>query len=286
MFFLFFLVPIICIAAAGWLYIQQLNSLSSLITERSYNAVNKMAEDLIELKARTVANQCKIYLDAHPDLRKEDFQKNQEFREIAVQKVGKTGYTGVYDLKEVDGGCRTWAHVNPKIIGVDMRKLKKSLGDHFGPFWKIWSGVTRKKSSQGYYNWRDADQKIRAKYAVCKPIPGTPYAVGATTYMDEFTQPMETLQERAEAKTQATRNTILAILAATIVLIGFIVAFYGYRLTGRIQSLTDVADRISVGELDADIGVTSGDEIGDLGEAVARMQDSIRLSIERLRKRR
>ena len=286
MFLLFFLVPILCIAAAGWLYIQQLTDLSNLITGRSAKVVNQMAEDRIEMKAETVARQVSIYLDAHPGLSHTSFNDEPEFKEIAVQKVGKTGYTGVYELEEVDGGCRTWAHVNPKIIGVDMRKLKESLGDYFGPFWSIWSGATREKPASGYYNWRDPDGKIRSKYAVCVPVQGTRFAVGATTYLDEFTGPVQTLQARALQGTTATRNTILVILGATILLIGLIVSLFGHRITGRIQSLTDVADRISVGELEADVDVQSKDEIGDLADAVSRMQDSIRLSIERLRKRR
>jgi HAMP domain-containing protein len=71
-----------------------------------------------------------------------------------------------------------------------------------------------------------------------------------------------------------------------LLLIGLIVAIYGHRLTGKIRSLTEVADRISVGELGMEIETQSKDEIGDLAEAIARMQDSIRLSIERLRRRR
>ncbi len=286
MILLFFVVPILCIAAAGWLYIQQLNDLSNLITGRSAKIVNRMAEDLIEMKARTVARQVGIYLDAHPELPHTSFNDAPGFKEIAVQKVGKTGYTGVYELEEVDGGCRTWAHVNPKLIGVDMRNLKESLGEYFGPFWSIWSGATREKPASGYYNWRDPDGKIRAKYAVCVPIQGTRFAVGATTYLDEFTNPVQTLQAQTVQGTTATRNTILVILGATILLIGLIVSFFGHRITGRIQSLTDVADRISVGELEAEVDVRSKDEIGDLADAVSRMQDSIRLSIERLRRRR
>ena len=57
-------------------------------------------------------------------------------------------------------------------------------------------------------------------------------------------------------------------------------------MTGKIKSLTDVADRISVGELGMEVKTTSRDEIGELADAIARMQDSIRLSIERLRRRR
>ena len=71
-----------------------------------------------------------------------------------------------------------------------------------------------------------------------------------------------------------------------LLLIGMIVLFYGSRLAGRIKSLTDVADRISVGELGAEVTTKSNDEIGDLAEAISRMQDSVRLSIERLRRRR
>jgi hypothetical protein len=44
-------------------------------------------------------------------------------------------------------------------------------------------------------------------------------------------------------------------------------------------------ERILVGELGAEVGIKSKDEIGDLADATSRMQDSIRLSIERLRRR-
>jgi HAMP domain-containing protein len=38
--------------------------------------------------------------------------------------------------------------------------------------------------------------------------------------------------------------------------------------------------------LDTEIKVTSKDEIGELAEAIARMQDSLRLSLDRLRRRK
>ena len=85
--------------------------------------------------------------------------------------------------------------------------------------------------------------------------------------------------------TEKTRFTVWGILGATLLLVGLIVSLFGNRLAGRIKSLTEVADRISVGELDAVIDIDSKDEIGDLAEAITRMQDSVRLSIERLRRR-
>jgi methyl-accepting chemotaxis protein len=106
------------------------------------------------------------------------------------------------------------------------------------------------------------------------------------TYLDEFTGPVKLMETRAKLLTEKTRLITLAILGGTIFLIGVIVLIYGHRLTGKIKSLTDVAERISIGDLGIEIETQSKDEIGELAEAISRMQDSIRLSIERLRRRR
>jgi predicted Zn finger-like uncharacterized protein len=94
------------------------------------------------------------------------------------------------------------------------------------------------------------------------------------------------MQSRAKALTDKARLIALMTLGATLLLIGIIVFVYVYRLTGKIKSLTEVAERISAGELEMEIETRSRDEIGELAEAIARMQDNIRLCIERLQRRR
>ena len=94
------------------------------------------------------------------------------------------------------------------------------------------------------------------------------------------------MQSRAKELIDRARLTTWAILGGTLLLIGLIVFIYSQRLTGAIKSLTEVTDRISVGELGMEVETKSKDEIGDLAEAIARMQDSIRLSIERLKRRK
>jgi len=86
--------------------------------------------------------------------------------------------------------------------------------------------------------------------------------------------------------TEKARLISWAALGGTLLLIGIIVSVYGQRLTGKIKSLTDVAERISIGDLGVEVETKSRDEIGELAEAISRMQESIRLSIERLRRRR
>jgi predicted Zn finger-like uncharacterized protein len=282
---LFFILPIIFIAVASLLFLSEMDNLSQLLTGQSSTIVSKMAEDKIASIARSVSRQCQLYLLSHPGLRKENFAKDKMFKRLAVQPVGKKGYTALYERPGTDGIWRTWAHPNPKIIGINMKKLKKVLKGNFPGFWKIYIGVRKGKESSGRYTWQDKDKTFRKKYMVCTPIEGTRYVVAATTYLDEFTRPVKRLQSSSAELTQQTRLTVWGILGATLLLVGLIVSVFGNRLAGRIKSLTEVADRISVGELDAVIDIESKDEIGDLAEAIARMQDSVRLSIDRLRRR-
>ena len=286
MFLLFFFIPLVLLIGASLLYLWQLDRMSILLTDESTQIVNQMAEEKIADLSTAVAIQCRLYLLANPELLKEDFMNDMGFKTLAVQKVGLTGYTALYEMPDTEGIWRTWAHVNPKIIGIDMSTLKKPMGQNFPGFWKIYTGVKGGKRSQGYYTWQDKDGKFREKFMVCTPVAGTPFVVAATTYLDEFHGPVKLMQKRAEELTQKTRWIIWAILGATLLLIGLIVSICSHRLTTKIKSLTDVTERISIGDLGIEIKTSARDEIGELAEAIARMQESIRLSIERLRRRR
>jgi HAMP domain-containing protein len=285
-FILFFLLPILLFVGAAYLYLWQLGTLSALITQESSKAVTRLGEQIIAEKARSVASQVRLYLLSHPDLKKEAFDADPEFKKLAVQKVGLTGYTALHGVPDSQGIWRNWAHTNPKIVGLDMSTLKEPFGPNFAGFWKVFSNGKDGKESSGYYTWQEPDGSFRDKYMLCAPVHGTPYYVAATTYLDEFTKPVKEMEAKANRITEDTRNIVLGILLVTLLLIGAIVALYGTRLTSRIKKLTSVAEQISVGEMDAQIPVTSRDEIGDLAEAIGRMQESIRLSIERLRRRR
>jgi HAMP domain-containing protein len=282
---LFLLIPLVLMIGASLLYLRELKKMSVQLTKKSTEIVNQMAEDKIADLSTAVAIQCRLYMLAHPELKKEDFMNDMGFKTLAVQKVGLTGYTALYEMPSEDV-WRTWAHVNPKIIGIDMSTLKKPLGRNFPDFWKIFTGVKGGKRSQGYYTWQDKDGTFRDKYMVCTPVAGTPFVVAATTYLDEFTGPIKQMESQAEDETKRTRVITFVILGGTLLLIGIIVSIYGHRLTRKIKSLTDVAERISIGDLEIEVEAQSRDEIGELAEAISRMQDSIRLSIERLRRRR
>lgn len=95
-------------------------------------------------------------------------------------------------------------------------------------------------------------------------------------------------QDKSEAFEPLKQAQVFAytLLGATLIAILIIAYLASRAIVTPIRKLTDAANRISVGDLDVEISNTSGDEIGDLAEAIMRMQDSIRLSISRLTRRR
>jgi predicted Zn finger-like uncharacterized protein len=285
-FLLFFLIPIALMVGAGSFYLWALEDLSSLITKESSRAVTHLGESIIAEKARSVADQVRLYLVSRPNMARQDFGADQEFQKVAVQKVGLTGYTALHAVPNEKGIWYNWGHTNPKIVGLDMSTLKGPMGQNFDGFWKVFANGKDGKESRGYYTWQEKDGSFREKYMLCAPVKGTPYYVAATTYLDEFTKPVKDMENRANEITRGTRNMVFMIVGVTLLLVGVTVLLYGQRLTSRIRSLTAVAERISVGDMDAEISVKSKDEIGDLAEAINRMQASIRLSIDRLRRRR
>ncbi|MGM0451914.1 MAG: HAMP domain-containing protein [Thermodesulfobacteriota bacterium] len=291
MFLLFLVIPIVLMGISGVFSQFQLNNLVDSITSESTDLVSQAGQEKLMQKARDVAQQCEIYLEAHPDLDREDFSYDPEFNQIAVQNVGESGYTCLIQEPEPERGQNwtIWAHPNPNIIGIDdIDMIRKALGPYFDEFFDVLTRSEGRKESSGPYMWKDPDGKIRRKHMAISPIEveGKPFLLMSTAYMDEFTQKTESLKENASAMAARTRNINLGILLAAIVIIGLCITIYGYRLTRNIQYLTEAADRISVGDLEAEIEVKSRDEIGSLADAISRMQDSLRFSIERLRRRR
>lgn len=70
----------------------------------------------------------------------------------------------------------------------------------------------------------------------------------------------------------------------TMLLIIASVTAYCYRLIEKIKCVAEAAESISLGALDAKLELKSNDEVGKIGESINRLQDSVVLAIERLRR--
>jgi HAMP domain-containing protein len=80
------------------------------------------------------------------------------------------------------------------------------------------------------------------------------------------------------------RTTSLLIVGISMLLTLALIVFVIRAITRPIAHLSQVADRISLGEMDAVIAIDSKDEVGELGERFRRMQVSLRAAMEQLDK--
>ena len=93
-------------------------------------------------------------------------------------------------------------------------------------------------------------------------------------------------EEEVFAAYKRTQEFALILLASTVVLVLIIAWFSARAIVTPIMKLTDAAERMSLGELNVKIDVKSKDEIGLLAQAIGRMQTSLRLAMNRLRRKR
>jgi len=260
-----------------------LKELTSTAQKESKSSLDKLGEKMIKEKAIDVAAQIEIFIKTHPKMKKDDLSKDPWLKTIAVQKVGETGYTAVHDNQGIN-----YFHVNPKIVGTDLHDLSKSL-PAFGKLME----ASLKGPASGYYDWKDADGRIRPKYMYLTPVGDTDLIVAATTYIDEFSRPAMAMAGKMKGiegtYLEDYQNRIkifyLVILCVVIVLL-LTITFYARSVIHPIRYLSEVADKISMGELDTEIRMKGKGEVGVLADSIERMQISVKAAIERLQKRR
>ncbi len=263
---------------------ESLKELSATATRESKVSLDKLGEKMIREKAIDVAAQMEIFIKSRPPkMKREDILKDPLLKEIAVQKVGETGYTAVHDTNAINH-----FHVNPQIVGSDLRQL----ADRFPAFWKILE-ASLKGPASGYYDWKDADGKIRPKYMYLAPVNGTDLIVAATTYIDEFSRPSRAIEakmmdiEKRYLEEYESRLKIFYVVTLGVLLILLVrVFFYARSVIKPILQLAEVADKISMGELDTKIDVKAKGEVAVLADSIERMQTSVRAAIERLQRRK
>ncbi|MDD1716923.1 MAG: SpoIIE family protein phosphatase, partial [Methanoregulaceae archaeon] len=294
--FAFLALSLVAFACIGYLSIYTMNGIEATAEENSgmlgklavndsITALQQLGESAIKEKALDVAEEVRIFLESHPGLSGEAMGKDPELVKIAIQPVGKTGYTCVYEK----GTALMRLHPNAQYVNFDMRNLQERLPS----WWKIYEPSLSGSVSGGYYDWLEADGSIRQKFMYMVPVGGTGYMVAATTYIDEFTAPARETEQSIAAATRSASDSISNEIERTKMLFAFIffailfgvacmVLLISRTITGPIRTLTEGTEIIGAGNLDHRVNIHSGDEIEQLAAAINRMAGDLKDYMEKI----
>ncbi len=224
------------------------HGLRACAIEDSTRALAEMGEAAIRQRAEGIAAEVAVYLAAHGDKTVADLQQDEAFRRIAVQPVGRTGYSALQDSRTLVNRF----HRDPKIVDLDLHVLKDKLSG----FWSVMQASQGGKPSGGYYNWQDPDGRLRKKYMWIAVVPrptadAVVLGVAATTYLDEFLQPVAILERelsrsigarRAEFRASSSRTHGQTLIGAVGVIL-FTVALFAGMLALVVRARRLLAER-------------------------------------------
>ncbi len=250
---------------------------------RSEWVMRNMVEDLVRQKAMDVALQVDLYLEAYPGRTVKDLQNDQDFREIAIQPVGKTGYTCVLDSETVT--CRF--HVNRSVENINLR----SLSDRLPAFCAIMEASRGGKYARGFYEWEESDGTKSDKFMYIAPVnnrtaDGVRFSVLASTGMDEFTAPIRAAQDvsRSTARYMEiklnrlirsfTYRGLLIAGGGVLLILGF--AFWvGRYLSRSIVQLRHATQAVNRGDFTVRVKQDASGDVAELMGDFNRMAETL-----------
>lgn len=247
--------------------------------QRSEAVLKQMAEDSVRQKALDVALQLELYLQAHPAMTVADLQNDPKFREMAVQPVGKTGYTAVYESDT----AITRFHRNSGTVNLDLHSLSHKLLD----FWAIMEPSLHGRYSHGYYRWKEPNGDLRDKFMYIAPLStktaeGVRFNVAATTYIDEFTRSIQAAQDVSHSTTRyltMTANRLIESFGTTgflfmgigVALVLALACWAGLYFSRAINHLREATSAVNQGAFDTRLKRIMSGDVGELIEDFNQM---------------
>ncbi|MCP4105667.1 MAG: response regulator [Desulfobacteraceae bacterium] len=246
---------------------------------RSESVLKQMAENFIRHKAMDVALQLELYLHAYPAMTLEQLQNDPKFRQIAIQPVGKKGYTAVFDS---DSAVIRF-HKNPSIENLDLYSQPANLPD----FLAIVNASLGGKYSHGFYQWEEPDKTVHEKYMHIAPAgretaDGVRLSVAATTYLDEFTSSVRAAQDVSQSTSIYLMGAVTRVIdyfktigflfmGSGIVIILLLAVWSGIFFSRAVTLLKNATKAVNQGDFDVRIQPVMSGDVGELAEDFNKM---------------
>ncbi|NCC24481.1 MAG: HAMP domain-containing protein [Deltaproteobacteria bacterium] len=262
---LFVVISIIPLVIAGGAGFYHIKLVADEALELSENALKSQSEVMIDRIATDIAKNSELLIQHLEVGDKAELQFRPDFASAVVQAFGESGYT--YLISENNGAYSYFLHPSPKTIGQDVMSsdIKQLL---------IGKGNVSAYIDGGKH------------YAALVPIGGLGLYIVAQMDTEEVLRSVESMKEKINNSIESflIQYNIGGLATGAVVLL--LALLFAIRIARPITELTKVAEKISLGDLNAPIGIKRKDEIGELADALRRMQASLKKAVQRLQRRR
>jgi PAS domain S-box-containing protein len=232
--------------------------------------LRETTERAVREKALDVARELEIALRGRRDLSPDALHGDATLREIAIQRVGSTGYTAVHRRDGVN-----LFHPDQGLEGTDLLAVASPGARYFAEFHDLFKrSLTAEEPVQGYYRWARG-REVVDKFMVVAPVRGTDLLVAATIPTKDFDL-SGGRQERGVAAAE-TEFLLLFLGASGTTLAAAIVlgALLSLSFTRPIARLQKGLAAFTQGDLLYRIPVASHDEMGTLSLMFNQMADEL-----------
>jgi len=176
----------------------------------------------------------------------DDFKKS-----VLDLKFGQTGYAFV-----IDGTGK--AIIHPKLEGTNILTLAGIPNEALAT-------IIKEKNGQIVYPWKNpGETRARDKLCIFTYIKDYDWIVGATSYHDEFLEPLKTI-----------RNLTLATFGITMILILTLTVKLSNSITTPLQRLMNHFENASRGDFSLRMATAATDEIGQLAGYFNRFMEQL-----------
>ncbi len=191
-----------------------------------------------------------------------------------------SGYYFIYQ----SGGT---VFVHPTLPELEGQNIINKLDQKGTPFIRKLDQVARAGGGFVEYWFDKPGQGILPKLSYARMIPGTDYWIGTGVYIDDVEKRQQQILGDIHLSTRQYLLWLYLVIGnAFMVLLVPLTFILARSISHPLRELTEVADRFSAGQLDLKVpGLSRGDEIGLLAQALDRLGNSMRLAIQRLQKK-
>ncbi|MDO9514615.1 MAG: histidine kinase dimerization/phosphoacceptor domain -containing protein, partial [Syntrophales bacterium] len=250
---------------------------------RNEVVIKQMVVDFIRQKAMDVSLQLDLYLKAHPGMTVKDLQRDPDFRGIAIQPVGRAGYTSVLDSNT----SISRFHMDPNVENRDAHLMSVKLPG----FHAIVKDSLGGRYAHGFYRWEESDGDISYKFMYIVPLSnktadGVRFNVAASTRIDEFTGPMEASQDVSHSTAhymeiamnkliRSFRNMGLYIAGAALLLVFGFAFWMGSYFSRAIVHLREATRAINQGDFDVRVEHHTSGDVSELVDDFNKMAETL-----------